>query len=232
MDAAATVCGPFISTVSELLTCPLSFIDHHHLLLSPTTCSIIHKVRAPPPDLDIRNVAGLLASHFASPNPPAYSSTPFGQSSADSSLSYSPYLPREYDDESRGFASSRAGRGHYGSHHAVRPPSPSFLVGGVPSNSIVATPRPLSIPSLLPNNGSPSERVYLASEADPMRHSNVPPNIQPGPSTSPQESASSSALPPRPSSQASGSNAARREPSMVVIACRQWCVLFFSSFVI
>lgn len=224
------VCVPLISTVAELLTyhhaVSLSFIvvlnvalDHH---LLP---HYRNKVRAPPPDLDIRNVAGLLASHFASPNPPAYSSTPFGQSSADSSLSYSPYLPahaREYDDESRGYASSRAGRGHYGSHHGVRPPSPSFAVGGIPSNQIVATPRPLAIPSLLPGSGSPSERVYLASEADSMRHSNIPPNIQSGPPTSPPENASSSVAPPSPTSQASGSNSARREPSMVVIACRQW----------
>ncbi len=114
---------------------------------------------------------------------------PLASRPADSSLSYSPYLPREYDDESRGFASSRQVADTTARTMQSAHPSPSFLVGGVPSNSIVATPRPLSIPSLLPNNGSPSERVYLASEADPMRHSNVPPNIQPGPSTSPQESA-------------------------------------------
>lgn len=200
-----------------------------------TSCTFIcylYKVRAPPPDLDIHNVAGLLASHFSTTDPPSAASYHHSQAYPHSGFHYSSYgepsPPQVYDHERR--YPSRASRGGYGS---MRPPSPlSYFSGGAIGMSNarpLETPRPLSIPSLLPTSPHRAEAsARSTTEKGLIPHSTRLDSSAQDEKASPISPTES--LEVRPMSGGSGSqagsasNSAKREPSLVVIACRQWCV--------
>lgn len=184
--------------------------------------------------MDIHNVAGLLASHFSTNEPPIAAGYHHSHSYPHSDYHYSPYEepspPQVYDHERR--YPSRSSRGGYGT---MRPPSPmSYFSGGASAMSTTRSleaPRPLSIPSLLPTNPHSTEvPARSTSEKGPITQSTrLESTLQVDETSpiSPTEGSSDA----RPMSGGSGSQAgsnltaqqlSKREPSLVVIACRQW----------
>nr|QWQ79357.1 Zn 2Cys6 transcription factor [Sanghuangporus sanghuang] len=186
-----------------------------------------HGFRPPPPDLDIRTVEGLMANRFPVNHPDANGGLP-------------PYVPLQYSPHAQGDLQYSNYMNH--SQHTFEtarryipreedqmlPTStPVFPQGSRhPGSKALEMPRPLTIPSLLPSNPPSlpsSNRMLGRIDTDTVHatefHSGMHQEMM-----SPI-SAGTSAISARPPIlEPSGSSAiesARRQPSLVVIACRQ-----------
>ncbi|EJD03209.1 uncharacterized protein FOMMEDRAFT_168239 [Fomitiporia mediterranea MF3/22] len=185
-----------------------------------------HGFRASPSDIDIRSVEGLIADRFpvthtnAGNGLPAYVSLPY--SHAQNELQYPNYLhsghSHVFENERRYIP--REDEGLLQSNPAVFPP------GRHPGNKSLEMPRPLTIPSLLPSNPMPmNNRMIGRVDADSTHVAEFRPGMHQQEITSPLSSTTTEApLSARsPVVETSGSThpPSRREPSLVVIACRQ-----------
>lgn len=183
----------------------------------------LYKVRAPPPDLDVHNVADLLASHFSTVEPPTAIVSPYQAHYNHMSGGEFQYPPSymnhtsslEYEHDRR--YSPRTTRGMYGTTEIRTASPPPYFSGGFQSGKISEAPRPLTIPSLLPSNPSPQveDRVYISNESEVTQQQYTKTMTPSDGAASPIDTRSIQAEP-------SGSSHPRREPSLVVIACRQW----------
>lgn len=193
------------------------------------------KVRPPPPDLDIRTVESLMSNRLSVNHPDANNGLP-----AYVPMQYSPhqqgdlqysnymnhsqhafetdrrYIPREED-------------------HMLPTSNPVFPQGSRhPGSKPLEMPRPLTIPSLLPSNPTslpPNNRMLGRIDTDSAVHASEYHSGMHQEMLSPI-SAGTSAISARPSilepsASSATTESARRQPSLVVIACRQWCVHAF-----
>ncbi|KAI5123891.1 hypothetical protein M0805_005707 [Coniferiporia weirii] len=195
-----------------------------------------HDFRAPPPDLDIRSVEGLLASHFPpvehSASAAIHGYAPHTYShSGNHAVHYSPYPPpntsRVFEDDRR-FLSREVRGGYGGNGIMMQSTAPATFLSGRMSNSKSAEmPRPVTLPSLLPTNNPPvsNNRLLARINTERGRTQDVRPGLQHevtsplSPSDEPVKSPLSAKSAQTESS--GGGQSARREPSLVVIACRQ-----------
>ncbi|KAH8119434.1 hypothetical protein DFH11DRAFT_1501181 [Phellopilus nigrolimitatus] len=188
-----------------------------------------HDFRAPPPDLDIRSVEGLLASHFSNVDHhsagalPAYVTHPYSHPSMQYPSYTHPGPSRAYEDERRFITRETLAR--YDGSGAIAPAPTTYLSGRIASSKAIEMPRPLTLPSLLPANPPVSssrlspriglERERPANLHIEMQYERTSPLSPEEPVNSP-----SSAMSAHTESD-SNAQASRREPSLVVIACRQ-----------
>ena len=160
--------------------------------------------------------------HNSSSGLPAYAQLPYSHTQGD--LQYSNY---SYTSHSHAFENER--RYMMRESDSMMQPSPVYSSpsGRHPSSKAgVEMPRPLAIPSLLPSNAPPtSNRVLGRIGTDSIHGAEFHTGMQQQEITSPlsavdpQTSARSSADEPTGSTI---THPPRREPSLVVIACRQW----------
>lgn len=138
---------------------------------------------------------------------------------------------RAYEDNRRFLP--RDARANYGGGEPMESHPETYLPGRVSNSKALEMPRPLALPSLLPTNPSPTSsrmppridtaRGRLSDIRSPPQGEVLSPLSPPAePVKSPSTAGRSPTIKSEPGSATSPQAASRREPSLVVIACRQW----------
>lgn len=185
--------------------------------------------------MNIHNVEGLLAAHLSpvEQHQVAVGGYPYQPySPPDHAMNYASYsapapASRAYEDNRRFLP--RDARANYGGGERMEHHSETYLPGRIP-NSRLEMPGPPTLPSLLPTSPT-SSRMPLRLDTARERTSNVRSPTQgdvlsplsPAESMrSPSTATKSPTIKSEPGSATTPQGLSRREPSLVVIACRQW----------